>query len=183
MFYHLQPYKHWSFVWKVCLCKSALLINATWLDILYLMQFCGHCKKTSHSYSQTSHIITHHCPHACHINEDEKTTALSVLLWMPLPMSKWRPLTGPPHPPSHSGFVAHKAQVWLSTIKGNRSLWHIKKPLALLQMQCWCHDSSVFTGGQRRELQTIDKQKPEELYDTDQCLCLSSINDCSRKSD
>lgn len=43
--------------------------------------------------------------------------------------------------------------------------------------------TSVFTWGQRRELQTIEKQKPEELYDTYQRLCLSSINDCSRKSD
>lgn len=131
-------------------------------------------KKTSHSYSQTSHSITHHCPHACRINEDKRTTALSVSHWMPLWCLNQDLWQGHPTPRPTGGFVAHKAQVWHSTIKGNRSLWHIKKPLALLQMQCWCHDSSVFTWGQRRKLQTIGIQN-QKSYTIQISVCVSVI--------
>ncbi len=63
-------------------------------------------KKPSHSYC---HIITHHCPRACHINIDEKTAALSVSLWMSL----WWPnedLWQVPHkPPSHGWHTNHRS--------------------------------------------------------------------------
>lgn len=129
-------------------------------------------KKTSHSYC---HIITHHCPHACRINIDEKTTALSVSLWMSL----WCPnedLWQVPHKPPPcpmAGFLAHKSQVCFSAIKGNRNLWHIKQATGTVTDAVLMPWRVSFYLRSAHRTPDYRNTKPELLSDTEKRLCLS----------